>query len=450
MFPLFIGHLSIMGNEEYNSTDNLLTVIDLGTESIRVMMARLENDGNVRMLGCGDTRTNRRDGCEEQAVNIRKGKVRNPREVERMLKRALDEAVMNSGVTVVGGHVYIGITDSVSTVNVSMDMPVRRGSAISEDKMAEFMRMVREHYDCMSMNEGKCLHTHTRFFKLDDGRDVYDVTGIVSKSITANLQGVTCRNETVEMITNLVKNVIGVEPVLLYIPLAMGYAVDLSDDLNNGVLMIDIGAGVVSFCVMRGGCIVHLGHIPVGCNHIENDLMQAFGIEWGTARKIVRKLQTDIGANLTNDDDKRHRMVTVESRDGRTGQRQRRVPVSSIEKVIVLRLREIFSIVREELVKADAWWHIGGPVVLSGGGALIPGIESVAENSFDKPVRVATVMDLNDGKGIYDDARDIVPLGLMKLAMRDLHIIKAKQEISEESFSLMKFTKKVIGALGNW
>ena len=443
-----------MSNEEHNPTDNLLTVIDLGTESIRVTMARLEADGNIKVLGCGDTRTNRRDGSEEQAVNIRKGKVRNPKEVERMLKRALDEAVMNSGVTVLGGNVYIGITDSVYPVNVSMVMPSGRGGTVSEEQMAEFMHMVREHYDCLAMNDGKCLHTYSRFFKLADGRDLYDVTGIVSKSITANLQGVICKNETVKMISNLVKNVIGMEPVPLYIPLALGYAVDLSDDLNNGVLMIDIGAGVVSFCVMRGACIVHLGHIPVGCNHIENDLKQAFSIEWGTARKIVRQLRDDnIGANVMNEDDKRQRMVSVESRggrDGRSGQRQRRVPVSSIEKVIKLRLREMFSIVREELVKADAWTHIGGPVVLSGGGALIPGIERVAENSFDKVVRIAEAVEFSDGWCIYDDARDIVPVGLMKLAMRDMMIIESQQKAREENFSLMKFMKKLIGALGNW
>ncbi len=442
-----------MSIEENNATDNLLTVIDLGTESIRVMMARMEEDGSLKMLGCGDTRTNRRDGCEEQAVNIRKGKVRNPMEVQRMLKRALDEAVRNSGVTVIGGNVYIGLTDSVSISNVSMDMKSGHGGVISEEEMTSFMRMVREHYDCMAMSEGKCLHTHTRFFKLDDGRELYDVTGIASKRITANLQGAICRNETVEMLGNLVKNVIGVEPFLLYIPIAMGYAVDLSDELNNGVLMIDIGAGVTSFCVMRGGCIVHLGHFPVGCNHIENDLMQAFGIGWGTARNIVRKLQSDIDANLLNEDDKRRRMVTVEARgafDGRASSRQRRVPVSSIEKVIMLRVREIFSMVREELVKADGWWHVGGGVVLSGGGALIPGIDGVAANIFDKPVRIAKAANVSERGIIYGDARDIVPLGLLKLAMRDLKIMQNRREAGEENLSPGKFLMKVLKAIVNW
>ncbi len=440
-----------MSNEEQISTDNLLTVIDLGTESIRVMIARVEKDGNYEILGCGDARTNRRDGVDEQALNIRKGKVRNPKEVERKLKFAFDEAYRHSGLTAYGGSVYIGVTDSVYVNNVSMDMPTGRGRTISEEKMAEFMRMVREHYDCLAMNDGRCLHTHTRFFKLADGGCVYDVTGIASKKITAELQGAICRNETVEMIANIVKNVHGITPVLLYIPMAMGQAVDLSEELNNGVLMIDIGAGVVSFCVMRGCCIVHLGHIPIGCNHLENDLMQAFGIEWGTARKIVRK-QSDIDANVMNNDDKRHRMVTVETRgshDGRT-QRQRRVPVSSIEKVMMLRLRELFSIVREELVKADVWWHIGGVVMLSGGGALIPGVEGVAENILDKQVQIVKAVD-DDGKGvIYKDARDVVPLGLLKLAVRDMNMAKTIQEANEGGDSPLSFLRKLFGALWNW
>ena len=443
-----------MSKEDNNTTDNLITVIDLGTESIRVMIARVESDGSLKMLGCGDTRTNRKEGCEEQAVNIRKGKVRNPSEVQRMLRCALEEALGRAGISALGENVYIGITDNVFIENVLMNMnTIGRGGVVTAEDITEFAHAVREHYDCLAKDYGKCLASHTRFFQLEDGRTVYDITGIPSKGIKANLQGAICRNETVEMLGNLVRGLIGLDPKLLYIPLAMGYAVDLDNELNNGVLMIDIGAGVVSFCVMRGGSIVHIGHLPVGCNHIENDVMQAFGIEWGTARNIVRKLRSDINADLMNAEDKRERMVTVEARgtrDGRVSQRQRRVPCSSIEKVIMLRAREMFTMVREELVSANALWHIGGTVILSGGGALIPGIDGVAASVFGKDVQIAKPANVSEKGIIYGDTRDVVPLGLLKLAMRDLDVVQNSLGAGEENLSAFKMFMKILRAIVNW
>ena len=101
-------------------------------------------------------------------------------------------------------------------------------------------------------------------------------------------------------------------------------------------------------------------------------------------------------------------------------------------------------------MKADGWWHVGGGVVLSGGGALIPGIEGVAANIFDKPVQIAKAANVSERGIIYGDARDIVPLGLLKLAMRDLKIMQNRREAGEENLSPGKFLMKVLKAIVNW
>lgn len=434
--------------DENSITDNLFTIIDLGTESIRVIFARLDvEDGNIRILGYGDTRTNRRDGCEEQAVNIRKGKLRNAVDARRMLQRAFDEAIRKSGITVHGGNVYLGITENVVTEAVELEM--RTGGAnglVTEDDMAEFTKRTREHYDCLETNTRKCLHTYTRYFLLDDKRVVYDAVNLASKRVSASVEGALCAQETLAAMTNLVKEVVGVQPIPLYIPLSIGYALDLGDELNSGVLLIDIGAGVTSFCISRCAGFVHAGHIPVGCNHIENDLMQAFGIEWGTARNIVRKMR-DMNADIMNKDDKRQRMVEVEQSHGIN--RKRNVPVSSIEKVTRLRMKEMFSIVREELVKNSAWQHFAGSVILSGGGALIPGATELAEQVFGKPVRVAEPIELAGGR-IYEDSRDVVPIGLLKMGVRDYKVRETLRDAGEEKLTAFQFIAKVRDALLNW
>ena len=433
---------------------NQFLVIDLGTEAIRVIIARLESDGSLKILGCADTLSNRGGSSAQVASNIRKGIVCNVQDVTKLLKQAVNEAMLKAGILTFDGSVYLGITSNVTVNDSSMMLRTSRSQQlVSEDDIASLTRKTREHYDYMANTENRSLQTYTRFYQLDDKRVVYDVVNLASREITAHVQGVLCPNTTLATLEGMVKEVVGMPPVTLYLPIAIGYGLNLEAELGTGILLIDIGAGVTSFLVSRGGCFVHAGHIPVGCNHIENDLMQAFDIEWNTARNIMRKLGTELNANITNKNDGRKRKATVENRlsvDSRGMQRQRTVPVSSIEQVAYLRVHEIFSMVKEELMKNEAWPHIGGSVILSGGGALIPGICETAEQVLGKNVRLADVPKCNDKKFIYDDQRDIVPYGLLQMSVCDYQVKMASS--SEENRKLMpkQVLSNIFHALINW
>ncbi|MBR4674086.1 MAG: rod shape-determining protein [Victivallales bacterium] len=436
------------------ATNKQFTIIDLGTEAIRVIIARLENDGNLKILGCSDTLSNRSGNSAQLAGNIRKGIVCNVQDVTKLLHQALGEAMLKAGTMTSGGNVYLGITAGVQSQNASMTLKtVHSKSLITQDDMTVLTRKVREHYDFLATSENRTLQTYTRFFQLDDKREVYDVVNMASHEITANVQGALCSCTMLATLEGMVKEVVGVTPITLYLPMAIGYALDLEEDLANGVLLIDIGAGVTSFVVSRGVCFVHAGHIPVGCNHIENDLMQAFDIEWNTARNIMRKMGSELNANIVNKNDGRKRKATVENRwssDSRGMQRQRTVPVSSIERVAYLRVHEILSMVKEQLMKNDSWHHLGGGVILSGGGALIPGICETAEQIFGRKVRVAETPKCNDRKFIYNDARDIVPYGLLKMSVYDYQIREASANEENRKKTPRQFLADIMHALVNW
>lgn len=442
-----------MTTEEMDKVNQFL-VIDLGTEAIRVMIARLENDGSLKILGCADTLSNSGSSSAQVAANIRKGIVCNIQEVTKLLQQAVNEAMLKAGLLSFDGVVYLGITSNVTLKDTDMKLKTGRAQQlVTADDIAALTRKTREHYDFLATSENKSLQTYTRFYQLDDKRVVYDVIKLASREITAYVQGVLCPNTTLATLEGMVKEVLGVPPITLYLPIAIGYGLNLEAELGNGVLLIDIGAGVTSFLVSRGGCFVHSGHLLVGCNHIENDLMQAFDIEWNTARNIMRKMGTELNANIMNKNDGRKRKATVENRlykDSRGMQRQRTVPVSSIEQVVYLRVHEIFSMVKEQLMKSQAWPHIGGGVILSGGGALIPGVCESAEQVFGKTVRLAEVPKCNGKKFIYDDQRDIVPYGLLQMSVCDYQVKVASS--SEENRKMMpkQVLSNIFHALINW
>lgn len=101
-------------------------------------------------------------------------------------------------------------------------------------------------------------------------------------------------------------------------------------------------------------------------------------------------------------------------------------------------------------MKDQAWPHIGGGVILSGGGALIPGICEAAEQVFGKTARLADVPKCNDKKFIYNDQRDIVPYGLLQMSVCDYQVKVASS--SEENHKMMpkQVLSNIFHALINW
>jgi cell division protein FtsA len=68
----------------------------------------------------------------------------------------------------------------------------------------------------------------------------------------------------------------------------------------------------------------------------------------------------------------------------------RRVPRELLAHIIEQRIDEIFGLVRDQMLRSQFGDRLGSGVVLTGGGALLPGITELAERSLGLPVRVGT------------------------------------------------------------
>jgi cell division protein FtsA len=75
------------------------------------------------------------------------------------------------------------------------------------------------------------------------------------------------------------------------------------------------------------------------------------------------------------------------------GREPREMSRSMLVSIIGPRVEEIFTMAREELKQSRTIDHIGAGVVLTGGGASMPGMAEIAEEIFAMPVRVGAPMD---------------------------------------------------------
>lgn len=164
--------------------------------------------------------------------------------------------------------------------------------------------------------------------------------------------------------------------------LAGGNILTTPEERHHGVLIIDIGAGTTDYAYYRHGRPYVAGVLPVGGNHLTNDLSLGLRITEGQADKIKHL----------------HGRATVTAKDrsdsvwlnGDMGIGDRKFPRITIEQITTARVRELLEVVRKKLGNSYAPGDTLAGVVLTGGTSALPGIEDAAARVFEVPARIGS------------------------------------------------------------
>lgn len=191
--------------------------------------------------------------------------------------------------------------------------------------------------------------------------------------------------------------------------IASGVVLLEDSEKEAGALVIDMGAGTTDYVLYRKGYIVKTGVVPVGGDHITNDL--SIGLRVG--RKSADEIKCKDGRAYFEPTDKDESVWLFG--DLTIGDRQ--YPLGAITKIIEARVSEIFEIIKEQLSEANLYDpnDIATGVVLTGGSSRLNGIDEAASRVLGVPARVS--------QGPLDVNRDLrkpeytTSLGLLHYAL---------------------------------
>jgi cell division protein FtsA len=182
---------------------------------------------------------------------------------------------------------------------------------------------------------------------------------------------------------------------LVLAPLAAAQAVLTKKQKELGVAVIDLGGGTTGLVVFEEGDLVTTTILPIGSMHITNDLAIGMRTSVDTAEKIklqygqaeMREVKKDIDIDLSKID----------------RQEEGKVSSKHIAEIIEARLEETFDLVNKELKRINRDGQLPAGIILTGGGAKLPGVVELAKKQLRLPVvmglpgSVATVIDrVND------------------------------------------------------
>lgn len=347
---------------------NKYAVIDIGT--CKVTLLALEGDGHGKMSII--------HYLTKPSEGMRKGGIVNYDQVARVVHALIEECEKK-----IGGH-FKGAFLSVGAGSLSCEacMGVCQISGadrlVSEEDIAHACDSAKR----IKPPSGNVELNFMRNGFLLDGRQVDNPLNLQGKVLEARMLLVYASESAVADMIRLVRQ-FQVEVLEVTGPgVADSYALPESDRAS-GCLVINVGAGTTDFALSHGGAVVRCGSIPVGGDHITNDI--ATGLSMNEEKAEEFKLR--IGKAILEESDKGQSVMLY----GDLALGDRMISKQALVTIANARVTEIFELVRQELGEAYSPLKLGGGIVLTGGTARLAKIVECAQGVFETShVRVYT------------------------------------------------------------
>ena len=388
---------------------HIITAVEIGTSKICVLIGEANPQGHVSVLACGETPVESGTVCKGEIVNMDK--------VTGFLAEAIEKAEHAADVDIDSNNLYISVTGGThirSMKGTGHVIVSGEGRRISQEHMLEALRnatMVPIPPECVILNS---VYGN---FLIDGLRRTADPEGQVADKLEASAHIIYGNRNCIENFQAPLRELgyDGSIPVFSAIAAASGVLTD--DELKNGVLMIDMGTGTTEYMLFHDSGAQASGVFAVGCDHIANDLSVGLDLNISICRKMITE-------NLPQSK-KEHGKALIEL-EGNIG--ARKIPAVSFEKIVDLRLRELFGLILSQLQSTRMLAYIDRGIVITGGGALIPQVREIAGSLFDAPVRIGYPIEPSGSVTNLKSPRYGMVFGLLKHGSRDRQIMKSGSE----------------------
>lgn len=350
-----------MAKEQY------IVGLDVGTHTIRVVQGKLEETGRINIIGASSVPAN----------GIRKGVIVDIDEAVSSISAVLEKVERMTGVPVqhanvsVGGN-HITCMDSKGVIAVS-----RADGEISEN---DVIRVIDASQAVSIPPNREVIHVIPKTFTLDGQSGIKDpigMTGIRLEVETIIIHG------ALPFLKNLTKAITqaGLEvDQLVLSPLAAAQSVLNKRQKELGVALIDLGAGTTSLAVYEENNLIHTAIVPVGSMHITNDIAIGLRCTIDTAER-VKVMYAQASPALVD----KLAEIDMSKIDP---QEESRIPQQLVAEIVEARLEEIFDYITKELKLIDRDGKLPAGIVLTGGGAALPGVVEFAKHYLRLPVSI--------------------------------------------------------------
>lgn len=367
---------------------DIIVGVDIGTSRVSTVVGEVNNFNQIEIICM----------TKCKCSGIKKGKIIDDDEVAMAIAKTINDAEEEANLRINSAYVTIP-GKYVTIVQNSVVKEIKdKFAGISAKDVNSGLMIVKD----IDLPENQTIiDIVPESFTLEDGQTVADPIGSFSSSFTLNAEVMIADKEYVKQLHQIFKKadleIDGIIPNAL----AQRNLILDSNELNDNIMLLDIGAGNTDIGIFEGNRFIYTNTIPLGGNSITNDIAVVLDISVEEAEKLKRQYGLALKSFIDNDND-----VVLNTCNGIS--KTKTIKSSELIEIIEARIEEIFSLVNKDIIAQGIKAKINN-VVLTGQGIINISKSDVAGKIIlNIPVKMSTGRLISTVKPSYRTAYSLV------------------------------------------
>ena len=367
---------------------DVIVGIDIGTSKVSSVIAEINNFNQLEIIAI----------AECKFFGMKKTKITDEDEIASAIGKTISEVEAQGNIKINSAYVtipgkYVQIVQN-SIVKEARD----KFAGITSKDINSAMLQLR---DIDLPDDKVVIDLIKNQFILDNGRTVEDPVGALSSTVTVTGQVILADKDYVRQLTNIFKKAnIEIDGIIPNVLAERSLILDVNE-MNDNVMILDIGAGNTDIGVFNGSNFVYANTIPLGGDNITNDIAQVFYISEEEADRLKKQYALALKSFIDNDTDI---MLTTYKGD----ERNKVIKSSELIEVIEARIEEIFSLVNKQITSLGIKSNINNVILTGQGITCISKSDVAGKIVLNIPVKIATGRMISTVKPAYRSSYALV------------------------------------------
>lgn len=387
--------------------------LDIGTSFIKIVIGEVNPETQkLEIIGFAK--------CPSQGLRVG-GAITNIEACVKAIKSAIEEAEQAAGVEVLSFYTAIG-GSQVQSLNtkgqIGVDATGKKNRPIEIDRNAKDRAIEAAKAVLISIDK-RLLHILPQEYIIDGIGGYENPIGQMGVRLEVAAHLVTVSVTPYESLRQcVIRSGYNLNGVMLK-TLAETFSSLSKEDMKLGSILIDLGGGTTDFIVLSNGAPIYSSSIPYGGKQVTDDIAVVKGITFD----IAEKLKIEYGTCWLFGGEEKEEVIIP----GIGGKAPEQTNKLDLYEIIESRVEEILTMVRQDVGKKAQIKKLDGCIVLTGGGALMPGVVELTQSVFrSSSVRVACGPDLGGADDSYRNPEYSTAVGLV-IANKDVEFVTNKK-----------------------
>lgn len=377
------------------NSDKTILALDIGTTQIVSIVARNDLNDKINILGVG----------KSPSSGINKGNIVDIDQASNSIRDAV--LLSRSSYDVEIDEAYVTFSGmNTKSIRSKGATNITSGHITSKDIKLVLSRAL---YEVQMSPEYEAIHVLPLYFTVDDNSSIENPLNMNGSRLEVYANIIMAKKTALINIRNAMKKS-GIEDIN-YVLTSYATAISTVDSDNKklGTMVIDLGGSTCEFAVFQNKAITYNDIIPIGSEHLTNDISMILRTPMNSADEIKKKYASLLP--ILDEDNQPSQKIKVPLLGNESLNEE--VTLDYIQKITHARVEEILILIQQKLLHSGLYNSVN-TIILTGGMSKIPGIELLAREIYQGiHIQIKNPRNIQNGYVNFNDASLSAIAGLL-------------------------------------